>query len=65
MNKRKRIKQQLRRAKQAVSPRYLASCYGKVRHTKESARAAAAEKPSIVRAYRCKYCPWYHIGRKQ
>lgn len=65
ISKRRRIRQQLRTTKKPLNPKYLAACYGKIRHTKESAKKAASVKPDIVKAYHCKFCNNWHIGRKQ
>lgn len=61
--KRQRIRQMLRKGQN--SPKYLASCYGKIQHgTYDQAKAAALEKPSIVKPYRCQFGEHYHIGRR-
>lgn len=63
IGKRKRIRQQLRKGKK--NPDELASCYGKIRHTKLEAKIEVAKKPSFIKAYKCRYGDHYHIGRKQ
>lgn len=65
LGKRQIIRRILRKSKRPLSPKYLASCHGKVRHaTYEEAKAAAALKPEKVKPYKCKFCPYYHIGRR-
>lgn len=65
VGKRARIRKQLRNAKHPISPKYLAGCYGKVKHDSyEQARAAAEIKPSIVKPYKCQFGSHYHIGRR-
>lgn len=47
------------------SPKELASCYGKIRHASyEAAKKANADKIDKVRPYKCKFCPFYHVGRR-
>ena len=61
--KRQRIRRMLRKGPN--NPKYLASCYGKEQHaTYEHAKAAASEKPHIVKPYRCQFGNHYHIGRR-
>ncbi len=62
IGKRKHIRMKLRSGNN--NPKKLASCDGKIRYTKEQAHKAAEEKPSFVKAYKCKFCSYYHIGRK-
>lgn len=63
--KRKRIRQALRRAKNPVNPKYLASCQGKIRHASyEEAKLACVDKPDHVKPYKCTFCIYYHIGRR-
>lgn len=62
--KRARIRQQLRRAKKPINPKYLAACYGKIRHTKDTAKKVVEAKEGAVRAYKCQFCDWYHVGRR-
>jgi hypothetical protein len=53
------------RAGAKQSPHELASCYGKIRHsTYEAAVKNNAQKIGLVKAYKCKHCPYYHVGRK-
>lgn len=66
LGKRSRINRQLRHNKDHKSPDYYASCHGKIRHaTYEEAAQAAAEKPSIVKPYKCRLGDHYHMGRKE
>lgn len=64
--KRARINRMLRRQnKEHKSPDYFASCHGKIRYDSfEQAQNASLEKPSIVKAYKCRHCAYYHIGRR-
>ena len=62
IGKRKYIRQQLRNHPGA-NPKYYAACYGKLRRTKEAAHEEASHF-STMAAYKCKYCSWYHVGRK-
>ena len=49
----------------SLNPKELASCYGKIRLTKEQAQD---KRVSIgkdkVNAYRCQFCKFYHVGRR-
>lgn len=63
IGKRKRIRQQLRAGK--ASPDYLASCYGKIRHTKDSAKMELLSKPDYIKFYKCRHGDHYHIGRRK
>lgn len=66
IGKRKRIRQQLRgNISEPKDPKYLASCYGKVRRTKEDAYELAKDLPNM-KAYKCSYCGngTYHVGRR-
>lgn len=65
--KRRRIRAQVRKAERGIerNTKYLASCYGKVRRTKEEAHREADNRPDIVKAYKCKFCEYYHIGRRK
>lgn len=69
VGKRTRIRNQLKTANKkhvVVKPKYLASCYGKIKHsTYEEAKRSADAKPDIVKPYKCQFCPSYHIGRKR
>jgi hypothetical protein len=41
------------------------ACDGKRRHTSlQNAKVAASQSHwvSLVRAYKCKHCPYYHVG---
>lgn len=43
----------------------LASCYGKIRHnTYTDAVTANVIKIDFVKPYKCRYCPYYHVGRR-
>ena len=47
------------------SAKELASCYGKIRHASYEAAAKKNEiKIDFVRPYKCKFCPYYHVGRR-
>lgn len=61
MKKRSRIRYQTR--KFGRNPKELASCTGKIRHKNYARAKAAAEKIPNVRAYKCRFCDYYHIGR--
>ena len=69
IGKRLRIRKQLKTAAKkhsSVSPKYLASCYGKIKHSSyEEAKASADLKPEIVKPYKCQFCSSYHIGRRK
>lgn len=62
IGKRKYIRQRARQAKQAIDPRYYASCYNKTRLTKKKAKEVADKLD--IQSYRCSYCPHYHVGRR-
>jgi hypothetical protein len=61
VGKKKHIRQ-LQKGGTSADAKYLASCYGKVRRTKEQAHEEA-DKLSILRAYKCSYCGYHHVGR--
>ena len=61
IGKRKRIRKQLQKTG-GKDPHYFASCYGKVRYTKEQAKERQ-EGVSTMKWYKCKWCPDYHVGR--
>jgi len=51
-------------SKTGRNPKYLASCYGKIRHSSYAeAKIAAQNTSSRVKAYKCKFCKNYHVGR--
>lgn len=62
IGKRANIRGRLRRG-HANNPHKLASCEGKERLTAAEARERASKIPGLV-AYKCKYCPHYHNGRR-
>lgn len=63
--KRKTIKRKLSRGSKQ-SAKELASCFGKIRHvTYEKAKEYNKEKLCFVKPYKCKFCPYYHVGRKK
>lgn len=68
VGKRKRIRDAVRRAQKQgkhVNPKQLASCVGKIRHsTYEAAKSHNIEKGDSVKAYKCQFCPYYHVGRR-
>ena len=45
-------------------PKYYASCEGKLRRSKDDAYAMAHEVDTMS-AYKCRFCNYYHVGRKQ
>ncbi len=46
------------------SPHELVSCYGKIRYNSyEEAKRKNAAKYGLVKAYKCKHCEYYHVGR--
>lgn len=67
VGKHKRIKTAVRQAQKRgkhLNPKQLASCTGKIRHsTYEAAKSHNAQKGDAVKAYKCKFCPYYHVGR--
>lgn len=58
-----------RRFELTDSPQERASCIGKERLTKTQARTAAARMykrdRSSINAYRCPYCNYWHVGKRQ
>lgn len=46
-----------------IDPKYLASCDGKIRFSKEAAKAKA-DSISTMKFYKCKFGDHYHVGRK-
>lgn len=63
IGKRKYIRQTIKRGNGETDPRRLASCYGKIRMTKEAAYERA-KGVSTMKAYHCGFCGHYHVGRK-
>jgi len=67
VGKRKRIRNTIRTAQKHgvnLNPKELASCTGKIRHaTYEIAKNFNIEKGDAVKAYKCHFCPFYHVGR--
>lgn len=64
--KRTRIRQTIARAQRRgkhLNPKKLASCEGKIRYTKEQAKARA-EGVDTMKYYKCQFCPHYHVGRR-
>lgn len=59
---RKTIAAAQRRGKH-IDPKYLASCEGKIRHSKESAKARAKDI-STMKFYKCEFGDHYHVGRR-
>lgn len=44
----------------------LVSCYGKIRHESyEAARQMNIHKIDKVKPYKCKFCAYYHVGRRK
>jgi hypothetical protein len=64
IGKRKRIRQQLKHGAKAT-PHELASCYGKIRYEKHEKERALEGRPSFIKFYKCKHCPYFHIGRRK
>lgn len=46
-----------------IDPKQLAACEGKIRHSKKEAYDRAKEM-GTTKAYRCRFCKYYHVGRK-
>lgn len=46
-----------------INPKYLASCDGKIRYSKEHAKARA-EGISTMKFYKCEFGDHYHVGRR-
>lgn len=71
--KKQKIRAAINRAKargeRRVNPKYMASCLGKVRYSDGNIAAEKARNLSTstypICSYKCKYCTFYHIGRKQ
>jgi len=67
VGKRKRIRDTIRNAQKHgkhINPKELASCTGKIRHSSyEAAKEFNKEKGDAVKAYKCNFCPFYHVGR--
>lgn len=64
--KRSRIIRTIARAQRRgvhLDPKQLASCEGKIRFTKEAAKAKA-QGISTMKFYKCDYGDHYHVGRK-
>lgn len=64
--KRARIRRTIARAQRRgkyLDPRQLASCEGKIRYSKEAAKARASGI-STMKFYKCDYGDHYHVGRK-
>lgn len=59
---RKKIASAQKRGKH-LNPKYLASCDGKIRHSKESAKQRASEI-STMKFYKCEFGDHYHVGRR-
>lgn len=63
IGKRKYIRKMV--ARTGRHPKELASCYGKIRYSSYAdAKTAADTKPERVKAYKCRYCANYHIGKR-
>lgn len=64
--KRSVIRQKIARAQKRgkhLDPKYLASCEGKIRYSKDGAKAKAAGI-STMKFYKCEFGDHYHVGRK-
>ena len=59
---RKTIAAAQRRGKH-LDPKYLASCDGKIRYSKEAAKAKSSGL-STMKFYRCEFGEHYHVGRR-
>lgn len=57
--KRQRIKAQ---TKKFGNPKYYAACWGKMRLNREQAKEAKLVPTAEV--YKCRYCEYWHVGRK-
>lgn len=65
MGKKKNYIRQRKRRDCSVNTKELASCYGKIRHSDyEAAKRANAQKIEFVKPYKCKFCDFYHVGRR-
>lgn len=63
--KRSRIKKTIANAQKRgkhLDPKKLASCYGKIRHSNEHAKARA-NGIDTMKFYKCRFCDYYHVGR--
>lgn len=66
MGKRSKIRQTIARAQRrgkSLNPKQLAACEGKIRYSKEAAKARAAGIDTM-KFYKCNFCDNYHVGRK-
>lgn len=45
------------------NPKELASCYGKIRYDRLGAKQRA-DGISTMKAYNCRFCDYWHVGRK-
>ena len=61
--KRRFIRQTLKRGNGETDPYYLASCYGKIRYTKQGAKQRQ-DGISTMKFYKCKFGDHYQVGRK-
>lgn len=60
------IKKAQKRGKRIPNPKELASCTGKIRHeTYEKAKEKNKSKEGLVKAYKCSFCSYYHVGRNR
>lgn len=60
--KRNKIRK-LCRENSSADPKQLASCDGKARYATRREAVDRATNIAGVRAYKCGYCSFYHIGR--
>lgn len=63
--KRSKIRKQYKKALEKgkhVDPKMLASCYGKARF--DSMERAKEDLYHTQKAYKCRFCKFYHRGRK-
>lgn len=65
IGKKKRIRRQLQNKHNKLSPHELASCYGKIRYSKQDRESALLNRPPSVKFYKCQHCPYYHIGKRK
>lgn len=64
--KRSRIRDRVARAAKhgkRLDPRYLAACEGKIRYTKDEAKARS-QGITTMKFYKCEFGDHYHVGRR-
>lgn len=62
----KTIKKAQKKGRKLPNPKELASCTGKIRHSSyEEAKEKNSAKVGLIRAYKCLFCDYYHVGRNR